>query len=57
VSRLQLDELFNLQSRGIAADQAARLLLRGFCEEVLQELPAAALPWQPLGSLLGEEGR
>ena len=57
VSRLQLDELFYLQSRGIAADQAARLLLRGFCEEVLQELPAAARPWQPLVSLLGEEGR
>ena len=57
VSRLQLDELFYLQSRGIAADQAARLLLRGFCEEVLRELPAAARPWQPLVSLLGEEGR
>ncbi len=57
VSRLQQDELFYLQSRGIAADQAARLLLRGFCEEVLQELPAAAAAWQPLVSLLGEEGR
>jgi Fe-S cluster assembly protein SufD len=57
VSRLQQDELFYLQSRGIAADQAARLLLRGFCEEVLQELPAAAAAWQPLASLLGEEGR
>ncbi len=54
VSRLQQDELFYLQSRGIAADQAARLLLRGFCEEVLQELPAAARPWQPLARLLGE---
>ena len=57
VSRLEQDELFYLQSRGIAADQAARLLLRGFCEEVLQELPAAARPWQPLASLLGEQGR
>jgi FeS assembly protein SufD len=57
VSRLQQDELFYLQSRGIAADQAARLLLRGFCEEVLQELPAAAAVWQPLASLLGEDGR
>ena len=57
VSRLQQDELFYLQSRGIAADQAARLLLRGFCEEVLQELPAAAAAWQPLATLLGEEGR
>ncbi|MCP9861050.1 MULTISPECIES: Fe-S cluster assembly protein SufD [unclassified Cyanobium] len=57
VSRLQQDELFYLQSRGIAADQAARLLLRGFCEEVLQALPAAAAAWQPLASLLGEQGR
>lgn len=57
VSRLEQDELFYLQSRGIAADQAARLLLRGFCEEVLQDLPAAALPWQPLASLLGEDDR
>ncbi len=56
VSRLQQDELFYLQSRGIAADQAARLLLRGFCEEVLQDLPAGAEAWQPLGSLLGENG-
>ncbi|MBW4530180.1 MAG: Fe-S cluster assembly protein SufD [Aphanothece saxicola GSE-SYN-MK-01-06B] len=57
VSRLEQDELFYLQSRGIAADQAARLLLRGFCEEVLQALPEAARPWQPLASLLGEQGR
>jgi len=57
VSRLEQDELFYLQSRGIAADQAARLLLRGFCEEVLQYLPEAARPWQPLASLLGEQGR
>lgn len=55
VSRLQLEELFYLQSRGIAAEQAAQLLLRGFCEEVLQELPAAAAIWHPLEALLGQE--
>ncbi len=54
VSRLQQDELFYLQSRGIAADQAARLLLRGYCEEVLRDLPAAAASWQPLSILLGD---
>lgn len=54
VSRLQQDELFYLQSRGIAADQAARLLLRGYCEEVLRDLPPAAARWQPLSVLLGE---
>jgi Fe-S cluster assembly scaffold protein SufB len=50
VSSLQTDELFYLQSRGIGADLAARLLLRGYCEEVLRELPAAAALWQPLDS-------
>ena len=47
VSRLQQDELFYLQSRGIAADQAARLLLAGYCQDVLRELPAAAAGWLP----------
>jgi Fe-S cluster assembly protein SufD len=55
VSRLQSEELFYLQSRGIAAATASRLLLRGFCGEVLRELPAAAAPWQPLAWMLGEE--
>jgi Fe-S cluster assembly protein SufD len=55
VSRLQQEELFYLQSRGIAADQAARLLLRGFCEQVLRELPTAAAVWQPLADLLSRE--
>lgn len=54
VSRLQLSELFYLQSRGISADVAARLLKRGFCDEVLRELPAAAAAWTPLERLLAE---
>jgi hypothetical protein len=54
VSRLERDELFYLQSRGIAAAQAAALLQRGFCDEVLRELPAAAAAHRPLQSLLGE---
>jgi FeS assembly protein SufD len=52
VSSLQTDELFYLQSRGIAADQAAALLQRAFCEEVLRELPAAARRWCSLERLL-----
>ena len=55
VSRLQSDELFYLQSRGIAAATASRLLLRGFCGEVLRDLPAAASIWQPLAMVLAEE--
>lgn len=54
VSRLQQEELFYLQSRGIAADQAARLLLAGYCQDVLRELPAAAAAWQPLAKQLLE---
>ncbi|MBM5806268.1 MAG: Fe-S cluster assembly protein SufD [Cyanobacteria bacterium M_surface_10_m2_179] len=52
VSSLQTDELFYLQSRGIGADQAAGLLQRAFCEEVLRDLPAAARAWCPLERLL-----
>jgi Fe-S cluster assembly protein SufD len=54
VSRLQLEELFYLRSRGIDADQAAQLLQRAFCEEVLRELPASAMAHRPLHHLLGE---
>jgi Fe-S cluster assembly protein SufD len=58
VSRLQIEELFYLQSRGIGADQAAQLLQRAFCEDVLRELPAAtATPIAAqlsLDALLGE---
>jgi Fe-S cluster assembly protein SufD len=54
ISRLQQNELFYLQSRGIGAEQASRLLLRGYCEEVLRELPAAAAALNPLELLLRE---
>ena len=53
VSRLREDELFYLQSRGIGAAQAAVLLKRAFCQDVLRELPAAAAGWNPLDHLLG----
>ncbi|MEB3330978.1 MAG: SufD family Fe-S cluster assembly protein [Synechococcaceae cyanobacterium] len=51
VSTLQPEQLFYLRSRGIAAARAARLLLRGFCDEVLRQLPAAAAGGQPSGWL------
>lgn len=56
VSSLQTDELFYLQSRGIGSDQAAGLLKRAFCEEVLRELPAAARAWCPFEALQLEAG-
>ena len=46
--RLQDDELFYLQSRGIAAADATALLLRGACQEVIAKLPEAAQVWRPL---------
>ncbi|MEB3172691.1 MAG: SufD family Fe-S cluster assembly protein [Cyanobacteriota bacterium] len=52
ISQLQSEELFYLRSRGIAEAQAARLLLDGYCQEVLAELPAAAASWQPLAQCL-----
>jgi SUF system FeS cluster assembly, SufBD len=51
VSSLQTDELFYLQSRGIGSDQAAGLLKRAFCEEVLRDLPDAARSWCPFEAL------
>ena len=48
VSQLQEDELFYLQSRGIAAAEAAALLLRGACQEIIEELPPQARQWKPL---------
>ena len=53
VSQLQEDELFYLQSRGIAASEAAALLLRGACQEVIEQLPASAQVWQPLNRVMG----
>ena len=54
VTRLQQNELFYLQSRGISAAVAAGLLKRGFCQEVLRDLQAAAAGWEPLKRLLAE---
>jgi FeS assembly protein SufD len=51
ISRLREEQLFYLRSRGIDAEQASRLLLRGFCEEVRAELPDAAGVWTPLSFL------
>jgi Fe-S cluster assembly protein SufD len=52
VSRLRDEELFYLQSRGIAGDQATALLKRAFCEDVLRDLPAEAAGLNPLALLL-----
>ena len=38
-SKLNADQLFYLQSRGLDEEQAIGLLLNGFCKEVFNELP------------------
>ncbi|MEO1445799.1 MAG: Fe-S cluster assembly protein SufD, partial [Cyanobacteria bacterium J06635_11] len=43
VSQLQADEVFYLQSRGIAADQAQRLLLYGFAMEIIDKISIKTL--------------
>jgi Fe-S cluster assembly protein SufD len=57
ISRPREEQLFYLRSRGIDAEQATRLLLRGFCEEVSAELPDAAGVWTPLSFLHPEVRR
>ncbi|MEL7224852.1 MAG: Fe-S cluster assembly protein SufD [Cyanobacteria bacterium J06576_12] len=43
VSQLQADEVFYLQSRGISAEQAQRLLLYGFAMEIVEKISIDSL--------------
>lgn len=43
VSQLQADEVFYLQSRGISAEQAQRLLLYGFAMEIIEKISIDSL--------------
>ncbi len=52
VSQLKEEELFYLRSRGIAFEQAIRLLLKGYCQDVLKQLPLPAKEWSLLKNLL-----
>ncbi|MBF5050717.1 UPF0051 protein [Candidatus Clavichlamydia salmonicola] len=38
-SKIHEEQLFYLQSRGLTRDQALNLVVNGFCQEVIQELP------------------
>ena len=51
ISQLQQEELFYLRSRGVDGDEAAALLLRGFCCEVVDRLPGAAKAWMASGAI------
>ena len=43
VSKLHLDELFYLRSRGLSEQQVRDHLVRGFCRKLIQEVPIPAL--------------
>ncbi|MFE4106765.1 Fe-S cluster assembly protein SufD [Almyronema epifaneia] len=43
VSQLEADEIFYLQSRGINAEQAQRLLIYGFAMEIVEKIPVDSL--------------
>ncbi len=52
ISQLQEEELFYLRSRGIDSNQAATLLLKGYCQEIINNLPVAAERWQILNQII-----
>ena len=52
VSQLQEDELFYLRSRGIDSNEATSLLLKGYCQEIVDSLPIDANRWGLLKTLL-----
>ena len=51
VSSLSDDELFYLQSRGVDRGLACRLLTRGFCRPILDDLPPLIAAWPAEGLL------
>ena len=57
VSQLQEDELFYLRSRGITETEATALLLRGYCQDVIDQLPVQADRWRPLEQVHQELSR
>ena len=57
VSQLQEDELFYLRSRGISELDATALLLRGYCKDVIDQLPVQAGRWRPLEHVQHELSR
>lgn len=57
VSQLQEDELFYLRSRGITEAEATALLLRGYCQEVIDLLPCQVDRWRPLEQVQQELSR
>jgi Fe-S cluster assembly protein SufB len=38
-SKVSEDQIFYMQSRGIGAEEAIKLIINGYCEEVFKQLP------------------
>ena len=52
ISFLQPEELFYLQSRGLKSEQAANLLLEGYCKEITDILPLNSIRWKYLDKII-----
>ncbi len=52
VSQLQEEQVFYMLSRGISHEDAMRLLLKGYCEEIVRTLPVSGSRWGVLSNLL-----
>ena len=52
VSQLQEEELFYLRSRGIGSKEAYSLLLEGYYQEILSEIPLYSIRWGFLNNIL-----
>ncbi len=52
VSQLQQDELFYMRSRGISSDRSMKLLLQGYCQEIIKCLPINGERWTLLDQLV-----
>ncbi|KGG16870.1 MULTISPECIES: Fe-S cluster assembly protein SufD [unclassified Prochlorococcus] len=52
VSKLEEEQLFYLQSRGINSNKASQLMMKGFCKDILAYLPLQAVNWSHLSGYL-----
>ncbi len=56
IGQVEPEQLFYLMSRGLTRNQAERLLVRGFFDEVLQRLPMASVRGRVLEAIEGKIG-
>ena len=54
VGRFDAEQLFYLRSRGIPEDEATRLIIRGFFNEVLNQIPVESVRDELIARVAGE---